>query len=72
MPMAAFLYSCPNTGRVVQGWIEGDLSTGDQATYETVTCIACEQVHLVQPKTGKVIGARDDGQLGHTPFGRCD
>jgi len=29
-------------------------------TYEAVTCLACTRVHLVDPRTGKVLGA-DEG-----------
>jgi len=28
--------------------------------YRTLTCTACTRVHLVSPKTGKVIGAEED------------
>jgi hypothetical protein len=28
-------------------------------TYVQVTCLACAQAHLVNPKTGKVLGAED-------------
>jgi hypothetical protein len=26
-------------------------------SYEGVTCLACRQVHMVNPRTGKVLGA---------------
>lgn len=57
--MATFLYRCPNTGRQVQGWSADD-PTEDGDTYQSVTCLACAQLHLVNPKTGKVIGAEDE------------
>jgi hypothetical protein len=44
--MAAFLYRCPNTGQHVQGWSAEEVPA-DEGTYETVSCIACQQVHLV-------------------------
>ena len=28
-------------------------------TFEAITCIACEQLHLVNPETGKVAGEDD-------------
>jgi hypothetical protein len=28
--------------------------------YESVMCIACRQVHLVNPKTGKILGADEE------------
>jgi hypothetical protein len=62
--MATFLYRCPNTGRQVQGWLADDLSDysdDDNAdTYQSLPCLACTSVHLVNPKTGKVLGADDE------------
>jgi hypothetical protein len=50
-------------GLNVQGWTADDpeLSEagGEAETYEAVTCVACTRVHMVDPKTGKVLG-RDD------------
>jgi hypothetical protein len=58
--MPAFLFRCPNTGMAVQGWAADDPTKRADDAYETVTCTACTRVHLVDPKTGKVIGkARD-------------
>lgn len=57
--MPIFLYSCPNAGQKVQGFVAKDVSE-DPDTYESVTCLACQQVHLVSPVTGKVLGA-DEG-----------
>ena len=51
-----FLYQCPNTALNVQGWVADDQTEGKAETYEPVTCTACTQVHLVNPKTGKVLG----------------
>ena len=53
IPMIAFVYRCPATGLKVQGHIAHDLI--DSEAYEPVTCIACGRVHLVNPKSGKVI-----------------
>ena len=51
---------------------EGDPSAGscvlwraddpedDDLTYVQVTCLACAQAHLVNPKTGKVLGAENE------------
>jgi len=30
----------------------------EDLTYVQVTCLACAQAHLVNPKTGKVLGGR--------------
>jgi hypothetical protein len=57
--MLAFLYRCPNTGYRVQGFVAEDTSN-DTERYEAVICLACQQVHYVNPTTGKVLGDEDD------------
>jgi hypothetical protein len=32
----------------------------DSDTYESVTCILCQRVHLVNPRTGRVLGENDE------------
>ena len=51
--MIPFTYRCPRTGQQVQGWAADDLTEGE--TYEPVTCTACARIHLVNPKSGKVL-----------------
>ena len=53
--MATFLYRCPSTGLMVQGWVVGDPTRAK--SYKAMTCTACMRIHLVNPKTGKVVGA---------------
>jgi hypothetical protein len=58
LPMAAmpaFIFRCPNTGKNVQGFTAEDVSD-DADAYQTLTCLACRQVHLVNPANGKVLG----------------
>ena len=57
--MPPFLYRCPNTGDNVQAWAEDD-PADESLTYIQVTCLACAQSHLVNQKTGKVLGSDDD------------
>ncbi len=57
--MPAFLFRCPNTGLNVQGWSAEEVSADEANTYQTVTCIACQQTHLVNPATGKVLSGDD-------------
>ena len=54
--MAPFLYRCPNTGLNVQGFTADDPTD----SFEAVTCLACTRVHVVNPRTGKVLGADED------------
>jgi hypothetical protein len=65
--MPTFLYRCPNTGLRVQGWIADDRTERDEENFEAVTCPACGRVHLVNPKTGKVLGANHNRLAQQTP-----
>jgi hypothetical protein len=56
--MAPFVYRCPNTGLRVQDFAADDPAQDD--VFFPTTCTACSRVHLVQPTTGKVLGADDD------------
>jgi hypothetical protein len=47
-------------GLLVQGLHPHDVSVDDPDWYEPVTCIACQQIHLVNPKTGKTIGVDEE------------
>jgi hypothetical protein len=53
--MPPFMYRCPNTGNLVQGFVAEEMS-GDASSIEAVTCLICLQVHYVNPATGKVLG----------------
>jgi hypothetical protein len=61
------LFSCPRTGNKVQALLAEETagagtrheSLGTQ--YETVSCLACSGVHLVDPMSGRVLGAASDG-----------
>jgi hypothetical protein len=56
--MATFIFRCPCTGCNVQAHTEDNDKEGQ--TFETIACIACQQLHLVNPQTGKVAGEDDD------------
>jgi hypothetical protein len=58
--MAQFIYRCPTTGFNVQGWVADDPEAErDDESYQTVVCVACTRQHLVNPKTGKVLGGQE-------------
>jgi hypothetical protein len=55
---STFLYRCPNTGQTVQGWSAEEVSDqDDNGAYQSVDCLACARVHLINIKTGKVLRA---------------
>lgn len=59
--MPVFIYRCPYTGLNVQGWVADDPELAEaDATYVSVTCVACTRMHLVNPSTEKVLGSEDD------------
>jgi hypothetical protein len=58
--MATRVFLCPNVGIHVQGWFADNGSENGDNTYQSVSCLACQQVHLVNPATGKVLGAEDE------------
>jgi hypothetical protein len=57
--MGPFLYRCPNTLLLVQGWSADDASESEGEAYQTVVCTACQQIHFVNQATGKMLGADD-------------
>jgi hypothetical protein len=56
--MATFIFRCPCTGWNVQSHTEDNGKNGN--TFQAIACIACQQLHLVNPETGKVAGEDND------------
>jgi hypothetical protein len=56
--MPSILFCCPITNRHVHGWLEDD-DESEEDTYQTMTCLACQGVHLVNAR-GRVLGGDDD------------
>jgi hypothetical protein len=61
MMMAVF--TCPRTRYQAYAWVE-DIPSGDSEIYLQTVCLVCQGVHLVNPKTGKVLGATNSNKLG--------
>ena len=59
--MAMFLFRCPNKYLRVQAWT-ADEPPGDDAAFFPVECVACRQMHYVNPATGRVLGRADDDE----------
>jgi hypothetical protein len=57
--MAACIYRCPTRGLNVQGWFADEPPANETDSYETVKCLACNQMQLVNRATGKTIGQDD-------------
>jgi hypothetical protein len=56
--MPGIMFRC---GYRVQGWIAEDTSAADENTYKSLACVACHQMHLVNSKTGQVMGGSEEG-----------
>jgi hypothetical protein len=54
--MAALIFRCPATGVKVQAWFADDASVDNGEIYESLTCPACSQVHLINRSTGRALG----------------
>jgi hypothetical protein len=68
--MGAFIYRCPARGFNVQGFASdhpAPVPASIESVYEAVTCTACRRVHLVNAKSGQVLGA---GSRSEFPIAR--
>jgi len=57
--MAQFVLTCPATNMNVQYWLDEDDDITD-SEYEGVRCKACDMLHLVNRKTGKLLGRKEE------------
>ena len=49
------MFACPSTGLKVQSWVTEETLSFDH--FEAMECAACQRMHLVNPRTGKVAGS---------------
>jgi hypothetical protein len=56
--MVPFIFTCPATLMNVQHLRDDDPDL-PATEYEPVTCTACTRIHLVNRKTGKLLGEND-------------
>jgi len=54
--MTPLVYRCPDKGMKVQTWLADDPSERDAERREIVHCLVCARRHLINFKTGEVIG----------------
>ena len=57
--MPALRYRCPYTGKLAEVWTEA-AEPDDSGFVDTVVCNACGKIHLVDPRDGRVVGAKDE------------
>lgn len=51
------LFDCPRTGHKVQVLLAEETSSVGDTRYETVSCLACSGIHLIDRASGKALGA---------------
>jgi hypothetical protein len=54
--MKTFVFKCPITAQHVQGCVDEDDDSLDADDYRVITCLACQRIHRVNPRTRKVLG----------------
>jgi len=57
---STFLYRCPNTSQTVQRWSTDEVTDNDDDIYQSLACVACTRVNLVNLTTGEVLGEEED------------
>ena len=57
--LANFVFRCPATGLNVQHETDDDADISENE-YEAITYLACTGLHLVNRKTGKLLGQDDE------------
>ncbi len=55
--MKSFVFRCPNTGLQVHGWDTARDTEDAREMFEAVECLACGQLHMINPSAGKTVGA---------------
>ena len=53
--MPLFVYRCPNTQVLIQGFVLVEPKQDDTETYQSISCPICQGIHLAKPATGKVV-----------------
>ena len=56
--MAHTLFTCPSTELKVQHWLDDD-EDAPETEYEAITCKACARLHLINRRTGRLLGQED-------------
>ena len=69
--MENLVFRCPQSRSNVQVWLPEFAQPEGIDSYEAVTCPACARVHLINRKTGKMLGDRmlDDSKPSEKKLG---
>jgi len=55
--MVALLFTCPTTKMKVQHWVDDDARLSENE-FVGVVCAACVKLHLINCRTGKLLGEK--------------
>ena len=53
--MHTFVFRCPLTGYNVQGRVDTMTEDLPERSYMATDCVACRSMHLINPRTGKLM-----------------
>lgn len=54
--MVETVFTCPQTGLSVQHRLDSEAAADDE--FVQVVCLACTRLHLINRKTGKLLGSK--------------
>ena len=57
--MESLVFRCTQTSTNVQVWLADSIQPERDDSYEAVTCPACGRVHLINRKTGRMLGNKN-------------
>jgi hypothetical protein len=61
LAMPSFMYRCPVQGIQTHAWIADEIhAKAGKDEFISISCIACQQGHLMNPKTGMLAGSGND------------
>jgi hypothetical protein len=58
--MAASVFTCPTTSMKVQHWLADEDEGMSDNEYEAIRCQACARLHLINRKTGRLLGQDEE------------
>jgi hypothetical protein len=59
--MSSLMFTCPTTRMKVHAWVADDPAAPAFDYFEAVECTACRGFHMINPRSGRVLGEDDGG-----------
>ena len=65
--MRSIMFRCPICNIPTQAWIADDIQAkAGKHEYVSVECLACRQIHLVNPESGALMGINKNSESGRS------